>query len=155
MRFLYALISIGIAQAAGLVGSIFTAQSVATWYATLERPLLAPPNWVFGPVWITLYALMGLAAWLVWEKRHTHPLARTALIVYGAQLLLNAGWSFLFFGLQMPSIAFVELVVLAVFIVATIVVFWRVHKVAGLLLLPYLLWVLFAGYLNYGIWMLN
>jgi len=133
------------------VGSLFPP---GAWYAALDKPSWNPPNAVFGPVWTTLYILMGIAAWLVW-RRAGFAGARTALTLYGVQLALNALWSYLFFGMQSPLAAFLELTVLWGVIVATLVRFWRVSPAAGALLIPYLCWVSFAGVLNFVIWRLN
>ena len=141
-----------LAQGAGIVGALFTTPSIPTWYATLVRPDLAPPNWVFGPVWTTLFLLMGIAAYLVWRK-HAH--TRRALGLFFLQLGLNVLWSFLFFGLHNPGAAFVEIILLWITIALTMRAFWHYSKVAVLLLLPYLAWVTFAGILNYFIWILN
>ncbi len=154
MNILPAFVSILIAQAAGIIGSFFTANSVQTWYLAIARPTWNPPSWVFGPVWITLYTLMGIAAYLIWKKRKSKE-ARKALTVYGVQLGLNSLWSILFFGLQNPEAAFAEILILLGMIVATVVLFWRIDKRAGILLLPYLAWVSFASYLNFTIWQLN
>lgn len=147
------IISILVAQAAGLIGSFFTMASVEGWYATLTLPAVAPPSWVFAPVWITLYALMGIAAYLVWQQRTAG--SRPALIVYGIHLVFNALWSVIFFGLQRPGLAFAEILILLVLIVLTTALFWRINRRAGALMLPYIAWVSFAAYLNYAIWMLN
>ena len=155
MKYIPALVSIFIAHLAGIIGSIFTTSSIDGWYATLTRPTWNPPNWVFGPVWLTLYTLMGIAAYLVWQKRKTHTLAKLALGVYGAHLVANALWSILFFGMQNPQIAFFEIIMLDILIALTMALFCRISKTAGLLLLPYMGWALFASYLNYTIWMLN
>lgn len=154
MRYLGFLISALIANAAGLIGSVFTAQSVRTWYLIINRPSWNPPGWIFGPVWTILYILMGVASYLVWEKRGL-PGAKSALFVYGIQLVLNLLWSFLFFGLKNPGLAFAEIILLWLAIVATLVLFWRLNTTAGALLVPYLLWVSFASFLNYTIWKLN
>jgi benzodiazapine receptor len=137
--------------AAGL-GSVWTSKSVGTWYETLMKPTWNPPSWVFGPVWSVLYLLMGIALWLVWRRAG---LLALPVGVFAVQLVLNALWSGLFFGLQNPGAAFAEIVVLWAAIVATIVVFWRVTPVAGGLLLPYIGWVSFAAVLNFTIWRLN
>jgi translocator protein len=147
-------LSIFIAEAAGAVGSLFTVPAISGWYATLARPALAPPNWVFGPVWTTLFALMGTAAYMVWRLRREHR-ARIALCVYAAQLVLNVLWSALFFGLRNPGAALVEIAALWVAIALTAVLFYRVSRGAAYLLLPYLMWVSFAAYLNWQIWLLN
>jgi translocator protein len=135
---------------AGLVGSQF---EPGTWYAGLEKPPWNPPSWVFGPVWTTLYVLMGVAAWLVWDRSGAG--ASAALTLFVVQLVLNAAWSWLFFGLQSPGLALIEIVVLWALIVATTMLFWRVRAGAGALMLPYLAWVTFATALNFEIWRLN
>ncbi len=140
--------------AAGAVGSVFTAQSVSTWYAALAKPDWTPPGWLFSPVWITLYAMMALAAWLVWRQGGFRP-AAGALALYLVQLGLNATWSGLFFGLRSPGLAFAELILLWVAIGLTAVAFWRHSRWAALLLVPYLVWTTFAGALNLAVWRMN
>lgn len=140
--------------AAGGVGGIATAKSVGTWYQTLEKPSFNPPDAVFGPVWTTLFVLMGISAWLVWRK-HELFIIRLAMILFFVQLMLNTCWSILFFGLQRPDLAFFELLLLWIAIVFTTLFFWRHSSLAGILLLPYLCWVTFAGVLNFMIWRLN
>jgi len=140
---------------AGIIGSSSMPININGWYTILTRPELAPPNWVFGPVWIVLYTLMGFAAFLIWERRKFDPRATLALWVYGVHLVLNAVWSLIFFGMQNPRLAFFEILLLDVFAVATIVLFWRISKPAGLILLPYVTWLFFATYLNYTFWVLN
>lgn len=124
------------------------------WYAGLERPFFAPPDWLFAPVWTLLYLLMGVAAWRVWRRAGWDG-ARLALSVFVLQLALNALWSALFFGLQSPGLALIEIGVLWLAIVATIALFARIEWAAAVLLLPYLLWVSFAMVLNAGFWWLN
>ena len=141
----------------GASGSVFTATGLETWYATLERPALAPPNWVFAPVWTTLFVLMGVAVWLVW-RRATGPDARDARAALGAfalQFGLNVAWSAVFFGQQSIGGGLAVIAALWVAIVATTIAFARVDRRAAALLLPYLAWVSFAAYLNYGFWTLN
>jgi benzodiazapine receptor len=146
---------IALSQSAGIIGSLFTANSVKNWYVTLEQPAITPPSWLFGPVWITLYTLMGYAAFLVWEKaRHTTH-GKITLTIFFTQLILNALWSILFFGAQNIAAALGEIIVLWFAIVATIILFSRISKTAAWLLVPYLLWVSFATYLNYAFWTLN
>ncbi|HYE62096.1 MAG TPA: TspO/MBR family protein [Phycisphaerales bacterium] len=126
------------------------------WYQSLSKPAWNPPSWVFGPVWTALYATMGVASWLVWRERARRPRhVRAALAAYAVQLALNAAWSPLFFGLRRPDLALIDIVLLWAAIVATVVLFWRVHKAAGAILLPYLAWVTFATALNLTIWRLN
>lgn len=132
------------------VGGLF---QPGPWYDELAKPSWNPPSWVFGPVWTALYVLMGVAAWLVWD-RHGRS-ARGALTLFVVQLLFNAAWSAIFFGLQSPGLAFAEILVLWALIVATTVAFWRLRAVAGGLMLPYLAWVSFAAVLNFTIWRLN
>ncbi len=124
------------------------------WYAGLVKPSWNPPGWIFGPVWSLLYAMMAFAAWLVWRSGGWAA-QRRALGVYLLQWLLNALWTPLFFGLQRPDLAFAEIVVLGLTLLVTAVAFWRVRPLAGLLLVPYVLWVAFAGLLNFTIWQLN
>ena len=138
--------------AAAGIGSIWTSATVGTWYKSLLKPPWQPPNWLFGPVWTVLYLLMGISLWLVWRKVG---LAPGPIGWFAGQLALNALWSGLFFGLQMPGAAFAEIVVLWLAIAGTIVAFWGVSPVAGALLIPYLGWVTFASALNFTIWRLN
>lgn len=154
MKIIQIIISTLIAEGAGILGSIFTVSSIRGWYLTLVKPSWNPPSWIFGPAWTTLYAFMGVAAALVWKQR-TFPGAKTALWFYGIQLALNVLWSILFFGLKNPELAFAEIVVLLIMIIATTVLFWRINPWAGVLMLPYIAWVSFATYLNYTIWRLN
>ena len=125
-----------------------------SFYTQIVRPDWAPPPDVFGPVWSVLYALMGIAAWLVWRVGGFRA-ARTALTLFLLQLLLNALWSWLFFGWHLGALALADIVLLWVLILATMVAFWRIRPLAGALLIPYLLWVSFASALNYSIWRLN
>jgi translocator protein len=148
------IISIIIAQSAGLVGSFFTIPGIENWYSYLEKPSFNPPGWLFAPAWITLYTLMGIAAFFIWKKRKEVK-AQDALFFYGAQLVLNALWSVIFFGLKSPSLAFLDIVFLWLLILATMVKFYRIEKAAGFLLVPYFLWVSFASVLNFFIWQLN
>ncbi len=146
---------IALSQMTGVVGGLFTAPSVRTWYPELEKPSFSPPNWVFGPVWTVLYALMGVAAWLVWKNAVGKPIARAGLWIFGIQLVLNALWSVVFFGLREPMWAWMELIALWIAILVTADHFIRINRWAGLLMIPYLAWVTFAGVLNYYIWQLN
>ncbi len=140
---------------AGGVGGVATARNIETWYTTLRKPSFNPPNWIFGPVWSTLYLLMGVAHFIV-SRASTEPdRARPAQIFYWLQLILNALWTFLFFGRRSPLAALVEIVFLWVAIVLTIIIFARISRKAALLLVPYLLWVSFAAVLNGAIWRLN
>ncbi len=136
------------AAALGAVASV----DAASFYAQLSKPSWAPPAWVFGPVWSALYALMGVAAWLVWRSRGSN---KVALGLFGAQLGANALWSWLFFAWHRGGAAAVEVLVLLALIVATVMVFWRTSRLAALLLMPYLLWVSFASVLTWTVWRSN
>lgn len=138
--------------AAGL-GALASVEA-GSFYAQLQRPEWAPPAGVFGPVWSTLYALMGIAAWLVWRQAG-FAAARTALLLYLVQLVINTLWSWLFFGWHLGGPAFIDVIILWSLVLATLVVFWRVSRLAGLLLVPYFLWISFAAVLNYSVWQLN
>lgn len=144
-----------ISELAGVIGSVFTAPAIEGWYADIIKPDINPPSWVFGPVWIALFALMGVAAFLVWKKGSHRNDVRVALGIFIFQLVLNTVWSIIFFGLQSPGAAFVEIIFLWLAIVATIIAFAKVSRPAAWLLLPYVLWVSFAVYLNYMIYALN
>lgn len=149
------VVSILICQSAGLIGSVFTSASIATWYVTLNKPFFTPPNWLFAPVWLTLYTLMGVAAFLVWQKEFQDPRVRRAVSVFGVQLILNVVWSGAFFGLRSPLSGLIVIIMLCIAIVATIQQFSKISKTAGLLLIPYILWVSIAAALNGAIVMLN
>ncbi len=149
------VISIILCQLAGTIGLIFTKPAILSWYVSLKKPFFTPPEWVFGPVWIFLYILMGFAAFLVWRKGRHQKQTWNALILFGIQLVLNALWSFLFFGLRSPLIGLIEISILSVVILLTIQSFLPISRVAGLLLIPYFLWVAFASGLNLSIWFLD
>ncbi|MBU1084819.1 MAG: TspO/MBR family protein [Candidatus Beckwithbacteria bacterium] len=149
------MVSVLIAQLAGVVGSIFTTSSVNGWFQTINKPTWNPPGWLFGPVWITLYTLMGVASYLVWQKRGLNKNIKIALVVYGVHLVLNVLWSIIFFGLKNPGLAFIEILVLLLFIILTIFLFYKIRPITFWLLLPYLLWTSFASILNFTIWRLN
>ena len=144
-----------VCQLAGITGSFFTTPNIATWYASISKPAFTPPNWIFAPVWTTLFLLMGISLYLVWEKGFEKKEVKLAISVFGVQLVLNIVWSLLFFGLQNPFFAFIEIIVLWVVILINIILFYRISEKAGFLLVPYILWVSFAAFLNYSIWLLN
>jgi len=144
---------LAVSFAASSVGAIASIQA-KSFYGQLVQPDWAPPPSVFGPVWTALYALMGIAAWLVWRSGGFRT-NRQALTLFLVQLALNSLWSWLFFAWHRGGLAFTDIVVLWLFIAATIVFFWRVRPLAGVLLIPYLLWVSFAAVLNYSLWQLN
>lgn len=142
---------IAICFAAAAIGASFP---VDDWYDNLNRPSIAPPNYLFGPVWTVLYVMMGVAAWLVWRQ---DSLRQTSLplSIFLIQLALNAAWSWLFFGLHRMDLAFVDIVLLGLAILVTAILFYRLNRLAGCLLVPYLLWVCFATLLNFRFWQLN
>lgn len=153
-RWLVLALFVMICLAIAGLGAAWTNLSVGDWYATLNKPSWNPPKWVFGPVWTTLYIMMAVAAWLVWRTKGLAD-ARVPLLLFGAQLCLNAAWSALFFGRRNPGIAFADIVLLWIAILATIVAFGRVSNLAAILLVPYLSWVSFAAALNWSIWRMN
>lgn len=146
-------VSLALAFAVAAIGGWVTAGSVTDWYPTLAKPAFNPPNWVFGPVWTVLYALMAVAAWRIWQA--TGPLRRLALGLYGVQLALNLSWSVLFFGLHRIGAALADIAILLMMILATMRLFARIDRPAGLCFVPYAAWVAFAGLLNASIWTLN
>lgn len=139
---------------AAYVGSIATFSSVNNWYMTINKPIFSPPNWIFGPVWTTLYTLMGISMWLVNLKRNEFNTKKQTFYFF-IQLLFNSLWSFLFFYLKNPLYGLIDIIILWVLILLTITSFWQVSKKAAILLIPYILWVSFAGFLNYMIWKIN
>lgn len=156
MKNFYKLIlAIIISESAGVIGSFFTTPSIPSWYANLTKSALTPPSWVFCPVWTTLFALMGIAAFLVWRKGLDRKNVKIALGIFIGQLVLNTLWSIIFFGLHSPGAAFIEIIFLWLAILSTIIAFAKVSKPTAWLLVPYILWVSFAAYLNYSIYVLN
>ncbi len=147
--------SIIICQLAGIIGSVFTTSSIPGWYANINKPSFNPPNWVFAPVWTTLFLLMGIALFLIWRKGLKEKDVKIAFSVFIFHLVLNTLWSILFFGLESPFAAFIEIIFLWAAILISIILFFRISRIAGYLLIPYLLWVSFASVLNFAIWKLN
>ncbi|HEY6914004.1 MAG TPA: TspO/MBR family protein [Paludibacter sp.] len=139
--------------ALGTASSFSTMESISTWYQFLNKPAFNPPNWIFGPVWTILYIMMGISVALVWHTPHAD--RRKAMIFFAVQFILNLCWSFLFFNLHLPGVAYFEIMAMCISIALTIIAFYKINKTAALLLLPYLCWVLFATILNYSIWILN
>lgn len=149
-------IALIVCLAVGYSASTVTRPSVESWYPTLIKPSFNPPNWIFMPVWTVLYIFMAVAAGLVWDKiKEQNEEVKKALGFFLIQLALNAIWSYLFFGLKNPLLAFIEIALLWLMIYETYFKFVKINKIAGYLLIPYLLWVLFAGVLNASIWWLN
>ena len=149
------VVSIGMCQAAGVVGTLFTVPAIAGWYQFLNKPAFSPPNWLFGPVWITLYALMGISFYLVWSGGFNKKGAKFALGFFVAHLFVNAGWSIVFFGLHNIFLAFAIILVLLAMIVVLIKLFRPLNRLASNLLIPYLVWVSIATFLNYSLMILN
>jgi benzodiazapine receptor len=146
------LVSILVCEVAGVLGSVFTISAIPTWYAALQKPWFTPPNWLFAPVWLTLYFLMGVSLYLLWSKKER---ARAALGAFAAQLVLNVLWSVVFFGGHQLFYGFVVIAALWVAILATIALSYRLSRSAAALLLPYIVWVTIASALNYYVWILN
>ncbi len=148
-------ISLVIPLLVGLAGGLFTYRQIPNWYAHLEKPAWNPPSWIFGPVWTTLYNLMGIAFFLVWRSVYKNLYRRSGIVLFGVQLLLNLAWSFLFFDLHRMDLAFADIVLLWLAIYLTLFFFGQVSPTAAWLLIPYICWVSFAAVLNYTIWHLN
>jgi len=140
---------------AGFIGSFFTSRSIPIWYAGLNKPSFTPPNQLFAPVWTILYLLMGVSAFIIWRKGLHEQQVKVALSIFMVQLILNVFWSVIFFGLRLPFVAFVEIILLWVTILLTILHFRKVSVTAALLLMPYIIWVTFATLLNFSLWRLN
>lgn len=145
------LVAFAICFAVAGIGAVFEPDA---WYAQLVKPTWNPPNWVFPPIWTALYAMMAIAAWMVWHRAGLGG-APAALALFAVQLALNGAWSWLFFGLHLPGLALADIVLLWLALAATLLAFARVRRLAGILLLPYLVWVSFAGALNFALWRLN
>lgn len=154
-KLLKLVVSIVVCQLAGGIGSIFTVSNIASWYLDLNKPLLNPPGWVFGPVWITLYFLMGIALFLIWNKGLDSRFNRNAFILFIIQLVFNASWSIVFFGMHQLLISVFVIIILWLLIFANIAQFGKISKPAAYLLVPYILWVSFASYLNIAIYIIN
>ena len=150
---LFFFISLCLVLGNGL-GGYFTFLSVETWYQTLNKPSFNPPDWVFGPVWTTLYILMGISIWLVWKNKDSK--TRTiAIKIFWFQLVFNVFWTYLFFGIKKIGLSFIEILFLSCLILINIIYFFKINKTASYLLIPYLVWVFYASLLTYNIWMLN
>ncbi|TKC03998.1 tryptophan-rich sensory protein [Pedobacter frigoris] len=149
------IINIAIPLGIGYVGSIFTAESVKTWYKTLNKPSFNPPDSLFAPVWTTLFVLIGISAYLVWQKRAQIENFPRTVAIYLIQLLLNLMWSFIFFYVKKIDLALFEIIIFLIVIIINARVFYKIDKTAGLLFIPYILWVSFATLLTYNIFILN
>ncbi len=142
------ILSVGLCLGAGVIGSFFTTQSIPAWYATLNKPFFSPPNWIFAPVWTILYILMGVSLYLAWQKKKVPA-------VFWIQLILNVTWSIIFFGMRNPALAFVNIIALWIAIFLNTKSFYKINRPASYLLIPYLLWVSFASFLNLFVVLLN
>ena len=149
------IVSILIPLVIGSVGSIVTISQIPTWYSTLSKPSWAPPNWLFGPVWTTLYILMGIALFLVWREGLNRSDVRFAILIFAVQLVLNLLWSIVFFTYHSLFGSFILIMILWIAILANIIAFSIISRTAGLLLVPYIVWVSIASYLNYSVYLLN
>lgn len=147
------ILSILICLSAGIIGSLFTTSNIDTWYASLQKPFFSPPNWIFAPVWTMLYVLMGVSVYFIYENKSK--LKLDALKIFGIQLFLNAIWSIIFFGLHKLFFAFTDILLIDIFVVLTMVKFYKIDKKAAYLLIPYLIWILFATVLNFYVWILS
>lgn len=149
------VISLVICQFAGFIGSVFTTPSIPTWYATLNKPFFTPPNWLFAPVWTTLFVLMGVSLFLVWRRSLESREVKTSIGIFIFQLILNTLWSIVFFGLRSPIAGLIVISILWIAILLTILKFYRISRTAGAILIPYILWVSLAAVLNFAIFTLN
>lgn len=140
---------------AAAIGSVSTSSQITTWYTTLAKPAWTPPNWIFGPVWTTLYILMGIALFLVWRQGLDRRDVQFAILIFAVQLILNTLWSVVFFGMQSIFGGFIIILILWIAILANIIAFYMISKPAGLILIPYIIWVSIASYLNYSVYLLN
>jgi len=149
------IISLLLPLAVGGISGFFTTKAIPGWYAQLDKPWFNPPNWLFSPVWTSLYIMMGIALWLVWKSDSPQKLKQRAIYLFAAQLVLNFFWSLIFFNLHQIGWALVEIVAMWGMILLSIVAFSKINKAAAWLLVPYISWVSFATILNYSIWQLN
>jgi benzodiazapine receptor len=145
---------VAVTMGAGIAGTLLSRVQASQFYQQLQRPSWAPPSWVFGPVWTLLYLMMGTAAWMVWRKAGFAE-ARFAPVLFLVHLLFNAAWTGIFFGLELPGVAFAEILVLWLMIALLLVRFWSVEPASGMLMLPYLVWVSYAAALNFALWRMN
>ena len=156
MNIVKLVVSCAVPLLVGIMGSLFTtADTLGNWYANLNKPPFNPPDWIFGPVWTTLYIMMGISAFLVWRKGLDDKIVRIALGCFIVQLFLNAIWTPLFFGLHSPLLGLIDIVLLVNAVIVTIFTFSKISRPASLLLIPYLAWVSFATILNASLYLLN
>jgi benzodiazapine receptor len=152
---IHLLICILACLAAAVIGSLFTFKAVQRWYPGLKKPRFTPPNWLFGPVWTLLYILMAISVFFIWEKGLSANGVLIAFVLFWIQLALNALWSIIFFGMKAKGGGVIIIIVLWIMILATIIATFQVSNLAGVLLIPYIVWVSIASYLNIGVWRLN
>lgn len=160
MNYKRLIICIILPQLAGIIGSAFTITSITGWYDLLTKPSFSPPNWIFGPVWILLYILMGISIYLIWSfyikiSNGQNKKFKIAFWLFWIHLFFNSIWSIIFFGFENPALAFVDIIIIWLMIIALMIKFWKINKISTYLLIPYFLWVSFASLLNYFIWYLN
>ena len=153
--YLKLFISIFICLIIGGLSGYFTVSEISTWYATLNKPSFNPPNWIFSPVWTTLYILMGISFWLIWKNNDNVSLKNRAMLYFVMQLIFNFFWSIIFFKFHQLGFAFIEIILMWIFILFSIISFFPISKAASYLLIPYICWVSFASVLNFSIWRLN
>ena len=149
------IISILIVFLAGAVGTVYTLKEITTWYVNIPKPSWTPPNWAFGPIWSTLYVLMGISLFLIWREGLNRKEVKIAIGVFAVQLMVNVVWSLIFFGTHNIAGGLVLVILLWITILVNIFVFYRISKPAGIILIPYLIWVTIAGYLNYSVYLLS
>ncbi|MFX1450613.1 MAG: TspO/MBR family protein [Promethearchaeota archaeon] len=154
-QLLQLILCIILCQIAGIIGSFSTAPAIATWYQFLNKPSFTPPPWLFAPVWISLYTLMGIATFLIWNKGLDELNNKIGIIFFSIQLVLNALWSIVFFGFKSILGGLILLITLDIAVIITTVMYFKVYKIAGALLIPYIIWLSIATALNYSIWVLN
>lgn len=147
--------ALGVTLITGFIGTFFTAEPLTTWYTNLNKPYWTPPDWAFGPIWTMIYILIGIAAYLIWKNGLERKDVKIALLVFALQLILNLLWSVLFFGFKSIYGGLIEIIILWITILFNFILFYRISKFAGILFLPYLVWVTIASYLNYSIYILN
>lgn len=160
MNYFRLIVSLIIPQVAGIIGSFFTVQGIKGWYAGLIKPSFNPPGWIFSPVWITLYVLMGISIYLIWSAYDKASAGQRKKLkitfwLFWAHLFFNATWSIMFFGLKSAALGLINIAIIWVFILVLMIRFWKIKKLASYLLIPYFLWVSFASVLNFFLWYLN
>lgn len=149
------LFSVFICLLVGFIGSFATQSSVNTWYDTLQKPFFTPPDWLFAPVWTFLYIIMGISLFFVWKEGIEKKIVRRGIVIFAIQLLLNLLWSIIFFGMRSIIGGAFEISILWILILTNIIIFFRISKIAGYLLIPYFLWISFASILNFSLYFLN